>query len=159
MNHQQKYAAKMTAFEAMGLAAMLPGMQHMITLMQRELDNMRAALARIQERQNGYEETAEETAPRGKGSAQAAYWARMTPEERSAEMTRRLMLRDKKSAAKTAGADLDRLHPRDVRSPRHEAWVKKMRAANKRTWSNYTPEQRAARVAHASAHYGKGKAA
>jgi hypothetical protein len=147
----------MTNYESVGLAAMIPGMQHMITLMQRELDEIRATLARVQARQAGYEETADSPEKKGKGSHQAAYWARMTPEERSAEMRRRGMVRGKSKAKtnKLTGADLNRLHPRDVRSPRHESWLKKMRAANKRTWANYTPEQRAARVAQ----YSKGKAA
>ena len=58
MTHQRRYVQKWTAYEAMGIAAMLPGMQHMITLMQRALDDMRAALARVQTREANYEEEA-----------------------------------------------------------------------------------------------------
>ena len=37
-----------TTFAALGMAALLPGMQHMLTLMQESLDQMRAALGTTQ---------------------------------------------------------------------------------------------------------------
>jgi len=146
MNHQQKYAAKMTAFEAMGLAAMLPGMQHMITLMQRELDNMRAALARVQARQAGHEE-APTHAEKSRRQAVVGYWAKMSPEERSAEMRRRGMVRTGKKGAKgkkqkhaqygqltTTGQPV-KMHPRDPRHPGHDAWLAKLRVVQKKAWA------------------------
>lgn len=60
----------------------------------------------------------------GKVSAgQKGYWAKMTPEERSAEMRRRAEVRNQKWAE---DANVEKLHPRDPRSPKHEAWLKKM---------------------------------
>lgn len=61
-------------------------------------------------------------------AAQKGYWAKMTPEERQAEVRRRAEVRNRKWAEK---ASVEKLHPRDPRSPKHEAWVKKMSKAMK----------------------------
>lgn len=154
-------------YEQMGRACLIPGMQHMIDLMQRELDAMRAQLALAQNGGNALdavreakkkrksptggwwanktpEERSAEMARRylkrkdrpptgrpaqggdhyGKVSAgQKGYWAKMTAEERKAEVARRTEVRNKKWAEE---ANLEKLHPRDPRSPKHGAWLKKM---------------------------------
>lgn len=75
------------------------------------------------------------------------YWARMTKEERAAEMQRRILVHQGKApSVRIAADDLERLHPRDPRSPRHAAWLKKMRKISKATWDNMTPEARQARL-------------
>lgn len=61
-------------------------------------------------------------------TGQAKYWAKMTPAERRAEMQRRAKVRQKKWAE---AANVERLHPRDPRSPKHEAWLKTMSKAMK----------------------------
>lgn len=194
-------------YEQMGIAAMIPGMQHMIDLMQRELDSMREQLAQAQnggnarsflnERKRGRppkliegsfrvdgesaaakefsrksrasssfwakmsaEERSAEMRRRGmvrkdsrkaklsadkaSSSSRKGYWASMSPEERKAEMRRRIEVRDKKWAEEAA---LEKLHPRDPRSPKHAAWIEKMRAANKANWAKLSPKERAVRVA------------
>jgi hypothetical protein len=68
---------------------------------------------------------------KAKGAAAVkAYWAKMTPEERSVEMLRRLAMRGNK------------LHPRDKRSPKHAAWVKTMSDAQKKRYENMTVRER-----------------
>jgi hypothetical protein len=68
-------------YAAMGVAALLPGMQYTIEVMQAKLDEMRALLAHVQE--SGAQP--EPKSPRG-----GASWASLTPEERSTEMRRRM---------------------------------------------------------------------
>lgn len=76
------------------------------------------------------------------------YWARMSKEERAAEMQRRILVHQGKApSAKIEKDDVEKLHPRDKRSPRHVAWIKRMRKASKASWANLTPEARAARLA------------
>ena len=154
MTHQRRYVQKWTAYEAMGIAAMLPGMQHMITLMQRALDDMRATLARVQDRKANYEEEAgEATEATGNPvmSAQKKYWAAMTPKERAAEMRRRGMMgRAKKQP--TTGKLTKRgvpakMHPRDPRHPGHEEYIRKLGKVSKASWANLSPADRDARVA------------
>lgn len=89
----------------------------------------------------------------GKVSAGAkGYWAKMTPAERKAEMERRDAVRAKKWAE---AANAEKLHPRDPRSPKHEAWLKKMSKVGKAAWNKMTPEQRLAR--QTSMHKGHAK--
>ena len=189
-------------YEQMGIAAMIPGMQHMIDLMQRELDAMRAQLAQAQNGGSALDAvrkykrgmplwveeefarkskatggwwaklTPEERSaemkrryasrkdrpptgrrrkdptgiPSGPGgdhygkvsTGQASYWAKMTKEERKAEMQRRTEVRNKKWAE---AANVEKLHPRDPRSPKHEAWLKKMSKSMKKSWNKMTPAQ------------------
>jgi hypothetical protein len=109
-------------YAASGMAAYLPGMVYMIELMQRELDEMRARLGQLQ----GTEE----------GPAGTRGWAGMTPEERSAEMRKRIAvrLRNKKKAEK--------LHPRDKAHPDHAKWIAKMRRAQKTRFARMTKAER-----------------
>jgi hypothetical protein len=67
------------------------------------------------------------------------YWAKMTPEERSHEMHRRMQVRRGK------------LHPRDPRSPQHKSWVETMRKVQKGVWENLSVKERKARVANLKA--------
>jgi hypothetical protein len=86
---------------------------------------------------------AKETGTRGdQVSAQRAYWAKMTPAERKAEMQRRTEVRNKRWEAE---ANWEKLHPRDPRSPKHAAWIKKMRKVSKAKWDGMTPAERQAR--------------
>lgn len=83
-------------YAAMGVAALLPGMQYMVEIMQTKLDEMRTLLAHAQ---NGATRT------RAKKSAGAqSGWAGMTPEERSIEMKRRQAVARAKGGRGTAAA-------------------------------------------------------
>jgi hypothetical protein len=108
-----------------GMAAFLPGMQYMVELMQRQLDEFRQELALFQALDD------KRAAP--KKAAKGA-WAGMTAKERSAEMKRRLAARAAKKTAK--------LHPRDSRHPGHDAWREKMRVAQKKRWNSLTEPQK-----------------
>jgi hypothetical protein len=88
-----------TNYAKMGVAALLPGMVHMLERMQAEIDSMRAFLGVVDEHTT--------IAPMPKRSrphsnAVKSYWAQMTPEERQIEMKRRVKLgmRRKAQAAK-----------------------------------------------------------
>lgn len=85
-------------YEQAGIAAMLPGMVHMLALMQAEIDRMREMLGYAQA--NGAAPKRGrlkiEISPEGmaaKKRASSSYWAKMTPEKRSAEMRRRGAIR------------------------------------------------------------------
>ena len=104
-----------TNFEQMGKAALIPGMQYMLDMMQKQLDEFRAALngvSKIKERKPN------------------TYWQSMTPEERSAEISRR----HKVTLAKS--------HPRNPDHPDHEKWLEKMRKGGKARWAKMTPTQK-----------------
>jgi hypothetical protein len=69
----------MTDYTQMGMAALLPGMQYMIELMQAQLDEMRIKLAALQgiaepekKKVNGYK----------------AYWDRMTRKQKADRLAR-----------------------------------------------------------------------
>ena len=108
-----------TTFAQLGMAALLPGMQHMLTLMQEELDRMRvylAAGARI-------EATLEPPQP-------AVPKRRGRPPAQQSE----------------AEAPRVKLHPRDPRHPEHEAWLQTMKTSQQKVWERMTPAQRKKRV-------------
>jgi hypothetical protein len=86
----------------MGVAALIPGMQYMLTRMQTEIDEMRAMLSIAQ---NGEPPASPKPVKR---------------------------------AAKPAG-----MHPRDPNHPKHEAWVRKLRKAQKAAWRVRHREQTA----------------
>lgn len=73
-------------YAQMGMAALLPGMQHMLELMQAHLDDFKQQLAELQE-------PGHRPVGRPPGSTRAAgargAWAGMTAEERNVEMKRR----------------------------------------------------------------------
>jgi hypothetical protein len=108
-------------FAQMGMATLIPGMQYLLDKMQHELDQMRNTLAATQQQ------------PKRKRNM-SAYWGKMTPEERSAEVKRRQakwhtkLQAQRKPKAKANGAAL---HARDPRSPKHKAWLKKVATATR----------------------------
>jgi hypothetical protein len=68
------------------------------------------------------------------------YWDRMTPEERSAEMKRRVSRRGQRKGL--THSEALKLHPRDKRSPRHGDWVEMMRNVQKQRFANMSVRQR-----------------
>jgi hypothetical protein len=168
---EQRYAI-------MGIAAVIPGFQRAIDLLTGQLDRMRAQLGALQ---SGTAEPASKF-KRSRPKKQAkdatevqrrasAYWAEMSPEERSAEMQRRLVVRKKKRKMSPEGREairnaqkkrwaatkkkptvkmalkqeqLDKLHPRDARSPRHATWLKTMRNAQLKRWAGMSKAERKA---------------
>lgn len=79
-----------TDFAQMGIAALLPGMQYAVDQMQKVLNDMREALGAPQ---NGR--------PPAKGKQGG--WEKMTSAQRSLEMKRRELARDKKAKRPGAG--------------------------------------------------------
>lgn len=86
-------------YEQMGLAATLPGMINAVEVLQGEIDRMRAVLGYAQGRGAAPDENEGQEL-----SGQKAYWAKMTPEQRAAEMARRGMMGRAKRAAKKGAA-------------------------------------------------------
>jgi hypothetical protein len=89
--------------QAMGIAAMIPGFQMAIDTLQSAIDEMRRQLSNLQNppaaapRKQGRtpltdEERKARIMKRRVSKAARGYWAKMTPEERSVEMKRRLAL-------------------------------------------------------------------
>jgi hypothetical protein len=82
-----------TDYSVFGMAALLPGMQHMLNRMQKELDDFRQGLLAAQNGQAPIKRG--RGRPRKEQSDQAGHtsgnkaWANLTPEQRSAEMRRR----------------------------------------------------------------------
>ena len=111
-------------YEQMGLAALLPGMQHMIDCMQAELDRMRSELASMQ---NGAEPAKRKYTPRAPALAKTASGWPTDPEERKREMARRVAKRRKSTPIETT---------RD-----------KMVAAGKRSWEQLSPYKRKQKIA------------
>lgn len=126
-------------YAAMGMAALLPGLQYAVEMMQKNLDEFREQLAALQSgakptkakrvvSEEGRAAIAEgqrrrwEQKQKGeRGSKVKAYWARMTPEERAAEMRRRDMIRAKKATPKKAA----RNHAQNPNHPKHAEWLEK----------------------------------
>jgi len=148
---------RLTKYELMGMSALIPGLVSAREAIDAEIRRYQGIIALARENEEGGEPEPE--AKTGRGSHQAAYWARMTPEERSAEMRRRGMVNKKKKLAQagelTKRGVPAKMHPRDPRHPGHDAWIVKIRKANKQSWTKLTPEQHAARAAAVN----KGRAA
>jgi hypothetical protein len=83
--------SELTKYAQMGMAAMLPGMQLAVEIMQRNLDEFRAQLAGLQGKEQHVNQS------RAGGNARA-YWAKMTPLQRRNEMRRRGMQHSKAKA-------------------------------------------------------------
>lgn len=156
-----------------GMAAAIPGLQHAIDTLQAELDNIRIQLHAFMGKAESARAAIDvvrvtaEAAPvvvefkhrqlkapakakRAKASMKG-YWASMTPEERSQEMQRRMKVRGKaKPQVKLQGepkltfAERLKLHPRDVRSPRHDDWVKKVAKAQRARFENMSVREKKA---------------
>ena len=123
-------STEITNYAQMGMAALLPGMQHMLTLMQQSLDEMRAALLMGQGgKRRGW--------PRGPASGRRG-WPE-DPEERSAEMRRRMAMRNQEAKAAN--------HPRHPDHPDHEKFIAKLKKARSKVWASMTPEQQKAHLA------------
>jgi hypothetical protein len=133
----------------MGMAALIPGIQHVLDTIQRELDSLRTRLAAAQ---GGLALALPESAPRRgrppKKKAKAAAIATRSsgwpsdPEERKREMARRRR-KALRNQAKTPKA----LHPRDVGHPEHDKFAAKSKRAHKKYWAGLTVAERKARVA------------
>lgn len=142
---------ELSIYEQMGRAALVPGMQHMIELMQAQLDEFRRALGQLQEpvRRGPGRPKVDHVDPEVRSRGSASYWAKMTPEERSAEMRRRQQvaagLKPGRKMPPKAEAKPLKMHPRDPRHPGHGAWLKTMRKAQKKAWDRLTPAQRTER--------------
>jgi hypothetical protein len=122
-------------YAQMGVAALLPGMQFMIDRMQAELDTMRTLLTGLQEDGGSVK--------RGrpaKSRVNHMGWP-ADPEERKAEMRRRMKVRAAKKAT----------HPRDPNHPEHEQWVAKMSAATKKRWGKLSVRAKKERLARMQA--------
>lgn len=159
--------------EQAGLATKLVGLVEARELLDREIEKVRAQLDFAHNGANGGNARtfvegraltldigkSKEAKKNDRGKGARGYWARMTAEERTAEMQRRILVHQGKAPSSRAAGDVNSLHPRDARSPRHAAWVKKMRKANLERWANYTPEERAARIASSTAKARRGAAA
>lgn len=74
----------------MGMAALLPGMKYFLERMQAELNNFELELEGLQNSQQP------------KKKIINSYWAKLTPEERSAEIIRRQKVAAKNRAKKAA---------------------------------------------------------
>jgi hypothetical protein len=126
----------------MGMAALLPGMVYDHERLGKEIERFRLVLAQDEEIEPEVEPEIEPE--KNKGSAQAAYWARMTPAQRRYEMQRRGMTRAKKKKQQVRRAQPGemtkrgtpaKMHPRDKRHPGHDAWVEKLKAVQKKAWN------------------------
>lgn len=156
--------------EQAGLATKLVGLVHAKELIEREIETVRAELDRAHNGGNGRvfvegraldigkkhgasgpwaamtpEERSVEMKQR-MAKRKKSYWARMTAEERAAEMQRRILVHQGKAPSLKATDGVEKLHPRDPRSPKHAAWIKKMRKASKASWEKLTAAERQARI-------------
>ena len=137
-----KHDSELNRYAASGMAAYLPGMQYMIELMQHELDEFRNRLALLQEMKEPVEGRKR---GRPKGSGGSYGWEGMTPEERSAEMKRRMQVHKRKLLV---------THPDH---PDHAKWVAKMARLHRAVWAKKTKAEKEAWKAKMAA--GKVKAA
>jgi hypothetical protein len=142
----QKRTKDTTTYAQMGMAALLPGMQHMLTLMQDELDRMRQLLEAAQSGELPRPVGRPPKYP-GKGG-----WDKFrTPEERSAEMRRRNHggggWEKFKTVAARAREVQRRLRAGKKKSVRTDAKISAMSRKGMRSyWSKMTAEQRATEV-------------
>ena len=112
----------------MGLAAMLPGMVRAHELLGQQIAAMQAQLAGLQNGGGRKPGPQTEQARAKIAEARRGYWAKMTPEERSAEMKRRGGIAKKRAEGKPT-------HPRDPRHPKHAEYVEKLRVAGAARWA------------------------
>jgi hypothetical protein len=125
-------------FAQMGRAALLPGMVHMLDLMQQQIEEFRRELEGAQAQPRRVEGATRLGRPRKQveaieGRASSGWPA--DPEARSAEMKRRMAV---------AKAKLKPQHPD---SEQHEAWLTKLRADRKAAWAKLSPRKQQERVA------------
>ena len=87
-------------FEEMGIAALLPGMQYVLDKVQEELSRMRDLLAQSQNGSSGVMEVPKKSSNKAKSTGSGNWWGKMTAEERSIEMRRRMKVRLRNQAKK-----------------------------------------------------------
>jgi hypothetical protein len=132
----------------MGLAAMIPGLQRAIEIMQTELDDYRELLTRVQSGEAAVPKRGRQPAAAKspgdnlttKGEAvKPGYWARMTADERKTEMRRRA-LKSLKSGGDMRGLKgrkpekkklVQPNHPRNPGHPGHAAYIAKLTKAGR----------------------------
>lgn len=137
-----------TTYTQMGMAALLPGMQHLIELMQGELDRMRTTLEQLQSGE----------APVKKDGRGSTYWAAMTPEQRSIEMKKRWRDRAAKANGNAvSGGGWDKFKTVAARSKEIKRRMKMRqkgenprarvaRKGMKNYWAKMTPAQRSVEI-------------
>ena len=128
----------------MGIAALIPGMQRMIELMQQELDRMRAKLAAAQSGEPTPVTVELKTLGRPKGrksKSNKGGWP-ADPLDRAKEQARRKGVAEaKREAAEQEDSPKKRkarkpgnTHPRDANHKGHKAWLAKLRKSQKLAW-------------------------
>lgn len=122
-----------------GMAAFLPGMQYMVELMQRQLDEFREELAYMQGLGGEPEAEPEPVAKkigRPSGGAAKSGWS-ADPKERKAEMARRMAVAATKKAT----------HPRDPNHPKHAQWVRNLQKSSKAYWGRLSKAEKEQKLA------------
>ena len=128
-----KESAEQSKYMQMGMAALLPGLQLAIETMQKHLDEMRADLARMQNGDRPKRGRPAKTVREVIDGRNRYGWP-ADPEERKAEMKRRLAARGRK------------LQPKDPGHPDHERWRANLSKARKKAWAAMTPRQQKERL-------------
>lgn len=90
-----------TSYEQMGIAALLPGMRHMITLMQEQYDSLRQVL---QSAQQGTTRSPQPTTQAGRAARRGLSGWPADPEARREEMHRRMAVGKKNREARAREA-------------------------------------------------------
>jgi hypothetical protein len=120
----------MTTYEQMGMAALLPGMQFAIECMQRQLDEMRAQLAQMQ---NGRQPAKKSRSMKQNPSKVGNIGWPADPAARSAEMKRRMAVARAKAPK--------------IKGPGSPAFAKRASNAAKARWArDRTREGRTAKI-------------
>lgn len=135
---------EITNYAQMGMTALLPGMVHMLDMMQRQIDSFRAQLnggAQIEHKRERPRKNADIKLPSNRGRSG---WSD-DPAERAAEMRRRQAVARAKKAT----------HPRDPNHPGHAEWVEKIGKVQRERWKKMTKTQKADRLAKMKAGHDK----
>lgn len=93
------------SLEQFGIASLIPGFQRALDLLQAELNSLRAKLSLPEQKRSStkfqiaMQKRSKNEKWRSKAvTSQKSYWAKMTKEERSAEMKRRMALSKRRKA-------------------------------------------------------------
>jgi hypothetical protein len=117
--------------QAAGIAAMLPGFQMAIDLLEERVADLRSQLAGLQGLGVPTVKMHRKSLPHPKKRKGSNGWS-ANPEERKADMQRRMAKR--KPAT----------HPRDKRHPQHDKWRETMRKAQLKRWGKMTVAEKKA---------------
>ena len=140
----------------MGRAMMLAGMRLAVDVLREQIDDllltvppengnviikpsMQRTLAKIG--------AAPPEVKRNRGSGVKGYWARMTTEERSAEMARRYQVAHGKKPAKKRTL-IQPNHPRNPNHPEHAEWKARVGKTSRGFWASLSPAKKKARLAN-----------